>query len=118
MAIILPIHLLQNTIDYLWKSTLIGKFSLNLLVFTDIKVWDFSSWSSLKDIFYIDLESKYFVALFDSKMSRDFVHKQKSWLCCGVGLFTRVWTPNFKAQPTNIHFYPYSISFLLLPLEY
>ena len=64
------------------------------------------------------MESNFFIATFYSKEDRDVVNKQKGWFCHGVGLYTMLWIPNFNPKDINIQFFPYWISFPLLPLEY
>ena len=116
--ITLPSHMLQNSIGLLRQSALIGKFSDPSMSFLDIKSWAFSSWFGLKDIFLADMDSKFFIAIFDSKEHRDIVHKKKSWFCKGSGLHTMIWIPNFNPQETIIPFFPCWVSFPFLPLEY
>ena len=98
LMITLPSHMLQNSI---------GNFLSNSLPFSTIKTWAHSSWSELRDIFYIDLESKNFVAIFYSKAARDLVHRKKGWFCCGSRLYTMIWIPNFKPQSFTIPFMPH-----------
>lgn len=102
LQITFPCHLLQHPIDLLRQSALIGKFSSSTLSLSDIKDWAFTYWSGLKDIFFIDLESKFFVAMFETKEDRNYVHKQKGWFCQGSGLYTMLWVPNFNPQASII----------------
>ena len=118
LMITLPSHMLQNSIGLLQKTTLIGKFSSNSVPFFTIKNKAHVSWPKLRDILYIDSKSKCFIAIVESKASRDLVHKQKGWFFCGSSLYTLIWIPNFKPQSLQISFFPHWISFPSLPLEY
>ena len=94
--------MLQSSVSTLQQLALIGKFSMASLSFMDIKNWAFKIWSGLKDIFYHDSDSNFFIAIFNSKDERDAINKQKGWFCQGVGLYTMFWIPKFNLGDINI----------------
>jgi hypothetical protein len=118
LSITFPSHMLQESIRVLRQSALIGKINSDSIDISDIKQWAFKNWIGVKDVFYIDQQSQFFVAIFESKEDRDCVHRFKGWFCLGYGLYTMIWIPNFNPESLEIHFYPFWISFPQLPLEY
>lgn len=86
--ITLPEYFLSSRINFLRQTTLIGKFWNPKLKMFEIFDWAKSIWNGVKDVFYTDSKSKYFITLFDTKINRDAVHKNKGWFFKGSGLFT------------------------------
>ena len=78
--------------------SLIGKFSNPDLIFNDITNWARQLWVGLREIFLLDSNFKFFIAIFYSKEERDKVHREKGWFCQGSGLCIFNWYPNFKAD--------------------
>ena len=76
-SITFPNHYLEVHIDLLKDTTLIGMFGPNLLPLSIILDWARSIWQGVKEVFFIDSQCNYFIVLFDSKASRDSVHKYK-----------------------------------------
>ena len=82
--------MLQESIGVLRQSALIGKINSDSIDILDIKQWALKNWIGVKDVFYIDQQSHFFVAIFESKESRDCVHRFKGWFFLGYGLYTLI----------------------------
>lgn len=115
--IVLSDHLIQPQIDLLRTTALIGKLH-STISFMQFSFWAKQNWLGLKDIFLMDKQSLFFIAIFYSKEYRNCVHRYKGWFCKGIGIITLAWVPNFSMESVPPLFMPFWITLPGLSLEY
>ena len=109
--------LLEPQITYMLDTTINDKI-WSFLLAADLLTWVKRYWYGVTDLFYIDHESLFFIATFDSKLAQDNVLRIKSWFCKGLGICTTAWSLNFKLNHSTCDFMPFWIELPTLPMEY
>lgn len=79
----------------------------------DLLSWTKDNWKGLTDLFYLDNGSSFFIALFDSSVAHNDVHRIKNWFCKGIGLYIMFGRRILGLTSLHVHSCPFGWNFHL-----